>query len=197
MISYKNLILVQRDNVGMEKVLNKKGMWFNDEEKPFQYKSNEDKVVMVFPTSMSAGLEHVETLPTAEPIGHIVLLCNGTNVMIRNINLPDGGTRKDHLKTFRECLVATILKVVDRSKINECKFTLHLSKVVLGDIVLKETLRQLCMYTGGSNTYVFKTENLYPIYLEPRKLFPESSTNPFASTSNPFMSYRPKHLFEA
>ena len=125
MISYKNLILVQRDNVGMEKVLVKKGMWFDDENKRFQYKSKEDKIVMVFPTPISTRLEHVETLPTAEPLGHLVLLCNGTNVMVRNISLPDGGTRKEHLKTFRECLVATILKVVDRNKINECKFTLH------------------------------------------------------------------------
>ena len=176
----------------MEKVLSQKRMWFNDEAKPFQYKSNEDKIVMVFPTSISTDLEHVGTLPAAEPTGHLVLLCNGTNVMVRNINFLDGGTRKDHLKTFRECLVATILKVVDRSKINECKFTLHLSKVVLGDIVLKETLRQLCMYVEGSNTYVFKTENLYPIYLEPRKLFPEDKSN-----LNPFALYRPKHLFEA
>ena len=148
---------------------------------------------------MSTGLKYVGTLPPFDPIGHIVLLCNGPNVMVRNINLPDDGTRKGHLKTFRECLVTTIFKIVenDRDKINKSQFTLHLSKVVLGNIVLKETLRQLCMYTEDSNTYVFKTENLFPTYLKPRELSPEDKStvnpyNPFTSSqqllTNPFTS---------
>ena len=35
MISYKNLILVQRDNENMKEFLKGRGMWFNDEAKPF------------------------------------------------------------------------------------------------------------------------------------------------------------------
>ncbi len=157
---YKSLLIVERGETCIPAKHFAKdmlGIWFDDEEKIWHWKSPEDKIIIVYPSN---NFEDEEIRPSEtsgfnfsrkDHIGHIKLYCNGNHIKVYNFKFSSSQQATEAFKTLKKYCISTIIKLgLSEADIDQRGFYIHWDLPGATDF-----LNSISFINTGTNLYKF------------------------------------------
>jgi len=157
---YKSLLIVERGETCIPAKHFAKdmlGIWFDDEEKIWHWKSPEDKIIIVYPSN---NFEDEEIRPSEtsgfnfsrkDHIGHIKLYCNGNHIKVYNFKFSSSQQATEAFKTLKKYCISTIRKLgLSEADIDQRGFYIHWDLPGATDF-----LNSISFINTGTNLYKF------------------------------------------
>lgn len=166
---YQNLLIIERKTTD-ENIINltkKYNCWF--ENKPFEYKNDQDKIILFYPSNLLLHNKLVktdtfsETIHQPQPVGVIKLYSSINQIKVFHIKFKTDMDLINNLKIFRKYLVETILNFKVHFKldtIDKSDIKLFWDKDILNNKMLKQVLIEYKVLYK-EDMYLFLDNNLY------------------------------------
>lgn len=126
---FKNMLIVERgsNHSSVSQARDRYMAWF-DQTKPFQYRSDLDKVIVFYPeTGLNSGIQLAALSgvysPPSYPNAYMVMLCDGVYIKVVKCVFTDETQFRTHMTTFRNYLYETIRR--SGADIDQVRFTLY------------------------------------------------------------------------
>lgn len=181
---YKNFVIVPRNTQSVLKSkLEELGRWFPTR-KPFEYKSDEDKIIFGFADEMSKSEDIVQVSELTDFSANlqfiVTLLCDNTDLQVIDIQYVDPGRLGFFLEKLWKYLITTIKHIQKQRDISNFKFRVHWRPQILN-----ANLEQIISASGLMSNLTEKYHEFTMLEIESGKSSPTqtNTTSPFGSST--------------
>ena len=167
-VIYKNLLIVDRGSPYIS-YIESLNISFENDYSPFRYKSNDDKIILFYETSLTFNdsIKHVTTsfelnmLKYKNCIGIIKLYCDKTHLKVYYCDFKNLSYLKQYFILLKEFIIKCIsLQIKNENDVDNANYYIHWDNNIVNQsnvVILKE----LDMIGEGQYySYKFTTENI-------------------------------------